>query len=311
MRLFGNKGFALVMVLLMTTLMVAIVTELIHQVYVDVSMSRGFRDGQQASLLAESGVTGAVKLLQMSMQNKDYTALTDPWAMPNRLDDEVGSIEVSISDESGKLNLNNLVQPNGELDTFLFSALKRLGSSLNISDEIWYALADWIDKDDLPRSNGGENTYYLSQKPSFSCRNNMLLSLSELSLLRGFKLEWLNSLRPFVTVYSAQPGAPLSQVNINTAPKEVLMALDEAIDERMAERIMEERRLKPFRNTGELSRISGGEVLSQKLVGKATVKGTLFRIVTVGKVKETARTVETVLRTSGGGTPDILYWQEY
>ena len=51
------------------------------------------------------------------------------------------------------------------------------------------------------------------------------------------------------------PVRPLSPVNINTASKEVLAALDDGIDDRMAERILEERRLKPFQNPGELSRI--------------------------------------------------------
>ena len=54
----GEKGFALVLTLIVTSLMVAVLVEMIHQVYVDVSISRSYRDGQQASLLAESGVTG-------------------------------------------------------------------------------------------------------------------------------------------------------------------------------------------------------------------------------------------------------------
>jgi hypothetical protein len=78
----------------------------------------------------------------------------------------------------------------------------------------------------------------------------------------------------------------------------------------MAERILEERRLKPFRNPGELSRIPGAEAVSQKLVGKVSVKGNLFRITSIARVKETARTFEAVIRLSGG-VPDTLSWQEY
>ncbi len=102
----------------------------------------------------------------------------------------------------------------------------------------------------------------------------------------------------------------MSQVNINTASKEVLAALDEGIDERMAERILEERRLKPFRSPGELSRIPGAEPISQRLVGKVSVKGRLFRIVSIARVKESARTVEVLIRLSGGA-PETLSWQEY
>ncbi|HEY4745066.1 MAG TPA: PilX N-terminal domain-containing pilus assembly protein, partial [Desulfuromonadaceae bacterium] len=78
----GEKGFALVLTLVVTALMVALAAELIHQVYVDTSISRGFRDGQQASLLAESGVDGGTKLFQFALANQDYTSLSDMWAKP-------------------------------------------------------------------------------------------------------------------------------------------------------------------------------------------------------------------------------------
>jgi general secretion pathway protein K len=302
----GNKGFALVLTLIVTALMVAILVEMIHQIYVDLSLSRRYSDGQQASLLAESGVTGASKLLQMALQGKNYTSLSDAWASPVKLDDETGSIEVSITEESGRININGLVQPNGELDPLSQGALKRLGTRLKLPEEIWNALADWIDSDDLPRSNGAESSYYRSLKQPYSAHNGKLMTTSELSLIKGFTPEYVAAVQPFVTVFAG----PQWLVNINTASKEVLTALDPGIDDRMADRILEERRLKPFSALGELSRISGGETLASKLAGKANCQGTLFRVTSVGRVKETARTVETVLRMSGG-TAEILSWQEY
>jgi general secretion pathway protein K len=306
----GEKGFALILTLIVTALMVAALVELIHQAYVDISLSRGYRDGQQASLLAESGITGGMKLLQLSLQGKNYTALTDAWATPVKLDDETGSIDVSVTEESGRINLNGLVQPIGDFEPFTQAALKRLGKRLQIPEENWSALADWLDSNDQTRSNGAESPYYQTQKPPYSAANGKLKTLVELSLVKGFTAEGIARLQPFVTIYAGQPGAPLSQVNINTAPKEVLAALDDGIDESMAERILEERRLKPFQNPGELSRIPGAEALSQKLVGKVSVKGTLFRITSIARVKETARTVEAVIRLTGA-TQETLSWQEY
>ena len=306
----GEKGFALVLTLIVTALMVAALVEMIHQAYVDISMSRGYRDGQQASLLAESGITGGMKLLQLSLQGKNYTSLTDAWATPVKLDDETGAIEVSVIEESGGINLNNLVQPNGELEPFTLAALKRLGKRLQIPEDVWSALADWLDSDDLTRSNGAETPYYQSLKPPYAARNGKLATFTELSLVKGFTPEIVARLKPFVTIYADQAGAPLSQVNINTASKEVLAALDDSIDERMTERILEERRLQPFKAPGELSRITGGETISQKLVGKVSVKGSLFRIISIARVKETARTVESVIRLSGGAA-ETLSWQEF
>lgn len=306
----SEQGFALILTLVVTALMVAVTTELIHQVYVDTSLSRGFRDGQQASLLAESGVTGGSKLLQLVLAGQEYSSLSDKWALPFRLEDEVGTIEIMTSEESGRINLNSLVQPNGELEPFTLAALKRLGKRLQIPEEAWNALADWQDSDDLPRANGAETPYYKSLKTPYEARNAKLATLTELSMVKGFSAEIIGKLRPFVTVYAGQTGAPLSQININTAPKEVLTALDDRIDDRMAERVLEERRLRPFKNTAELSRVPGFDTIAIGLVGKISVKGAVYRLNSLARVKESARTVEAVLRV-GGGAPEILSWQEY
>lgn len=306
----GEKGFALVLTLMVTALMVAVLAEIVHQVYVDVSLSRSFRDGQQASLLAESGISGGTKLLQIALQGRDYTAPSDSWGTPFKLDDETGDIEVTISEESARICINDLVQQNGELEPFTLAALKRLGKRRSIPEEAWNGLADWMDSDDAPRSNGAETPYYQTQKPPYAAHNARLKTLSELSLVRGFTVERIAALRPDLTVHSDQPGAPRSMVNINTASRDVLTALDEGIDERMADRIVEERRLKPFKAPGELSRIPGGDVISLRLTSKVSVKGSLFRITSVARVRETARTVEAVVRISGT-SPELLSWQEY
>lgn len=301
----GEKGFALVLALVVTALMVAVVAEMIHQVYVDISLSRGFRDGQQASLLAESGIIGGQKLLQLEIGNRNYSALSDKWATPIKLDNETGTLEISIVDESGKINLNGLVSDNGQFNEFTEKAVKRLGKKLQIPDSAWNNLAAWLNKSKQPSPYGGVSTpYYRTQKPPYDAREGALGTAAELSLVAGFTPEIIAKLRPFVAVYPVKIGDIL---NINTAPKEVLMALDERIDDLKAERILEERKLKPFteeRGNG-LSRVD--DYISTKLAGKVSFKGNIFRITSVAKVKDTYRTVEAVVRLSGG----TLSWQEY
>lgn len=309
-RLKNESGFALILTLAVTALMVAVVVEMIHQVYVDTSLSRSFRDGQQASILAESGVTGGAKLLQMGLSGRSYTALTDRWATPILLDDEAGSLTITISEESGKININGLVQPNGEYEPFTLAALKRLAAKLQLQADPWGAVADWIDSDDMPRSGGVETPYYRTLKPAYISRNSKLMTLTEISLIKGISSEMLHKLSPHVTIYSDHAGAPLSTININTASKEVLASLDDRIDDRMAELIMEERKLQPFKTTAELSRIRSLDTVAIGLLGKISVKGNLFRIISVARVKDSGRTVEAVVRLSSG-TPEILSWQEY
>ena len=307
-QLKNESGFALILTLVVTALMVAVVVEMIHQVYVDTSLSRGFRDGQQASILAESGATGGAKLLQMGLSDRSYTSLSDRWATPLKLEDEAGSLEITISEENGKINVNGLVQGNGEYEPFTLGALKRLGARLKLPEEIWSAVADWIDGDDLPRSGGVESSYYRTLKPPYSARNGKLMTLTELSLVKGITPEIHGKLRPYLTNYS--DNSPLPTVNINTASKEILAALDARIDDRMAERILEERRLQPFKSIGELSRVPELDKIANDHRGKITVQGHLFRITSAARVKDSGRTVEAIVRLSGNAY-DFLSWQEY
>ncbi len=309
-KLNNESGFALILTLVVTALMVAVVVEMIHQVYVDTSLSRSFRDGQQASILAESGATGGAKLLQMSLSGRAYTSLADRWATPLKVEDEAGSLLITVTEESGKININGLVQPNGEYEPFTLALLQRLSTQLKMPEDLWGGLADWIDSNDMPRSGGAESPYYRTLKPPYSARNGRLMTVTELSLVKGFSPEILGTLRPYLTIYSDQSGSPQSTVNINTASKEVLAALDPRIDSRMAERIVEERRLLPFKLPGDLARVPGMESVAPGLIGKISVKGNLFRIISVARVKDSGRTVETVVRLTGGN-PEFLSWLEY
>lgn len=306
----SESGFALILTLVVSALMVAVVVEMIHQVYVDTSLSRGFRDGQQASILAESGATGGAKLLQAALSDRSYTSLSDRWATPLKLDDESGSLEVTVSEESGKININGLVQPNGEYEPFTLAALNRIAMRAQLPGDIWGAIADWIDNDDLTRSGGVESSYYRTLKPAYSARNGRLMTLTELLLVKGVTPELFGKIRGNLTIFSDQSGSPQSTININTASREILIALDDRINDRMAEQILEERRLQPFKSTGELTRIPGLETIAVGLGGRVSVKGNIFRITSIARVKDSGRTVEAVVRMSGGA-PEFLSWQEY
>src|ERR1039457_125777 len=108
-----ESGFALVVTLLITALLVALTAEFVSEVYVDTVARQNFVDAQQASLFAESGMTGSIKILQLTLAGQNYTSLLDYWAKPVKLDDEKGTLNIAIEEESGKLNLNQIVQPNG------------------------------------------------------------------------------------------------------------------------------------------------------------------------------------------------------
>jgi general secretion pathway protein K len=301
----GDKGFALVITLLITALLVALCAEFTDEVFVDTSARQNFIDGQQASLLAASGMKAATKLLQYGLSIQGYSSLADLDRMNKLLhiEDEQGTIQVTVEDESGKLNLNMAWGDNGMAIPPYNDIVTRLFKNCGLSLDLLDTLADWRDTNDDPHPAGAETPYYSTLKPPYAAKNNKLSTFEELRLVKGFDAATVNRLRPDVTVYD-----DCNQININTAPKEVITALSSDMTAALAEKVIDYRKTNPFKTVSDLGNVpgmTGSMVLS--LQGFTAVKGTVFRIHSEAKVNETTRIVEAVVNTGG----QFLYWREY
>jgi general secretion pathway protein K len=305
-----QRGFALVLVLLVTALLTALTAEFINEVYVDTSARQNYVDGQQASLLAESGITGGIKLLQSTLSSQRYTSLLDPWARPLKIDDPAGSLQVIIEEESGKLNLNYLVSANGSVAEPYHGMLARLLQKLKLPPDLAESATDWIDQDDQPTAAGAETNYYQGLRPPYGAKNGKLDTVEELLLVRGWTPESLEKLRPSVTVYADQPGYFTAAVNVNTAPKELLASLDEQMSDSLADNILEYRKKTPFQTVADLARVPGMETVANSLATRVTTAGAVFRLRSIARVNESSRIIEAVARV-GTGSSKILYWREY
>lgn len=310
-----NRGFALVITLIVTSLLVALVTEFIAEVYVDTSSKQSYLDAQKAGLMAESGVSGALAMLQFSLPQKSYTSLHGLWAKPIELPEEQGTLRVTVEDENARLSLNHIAGANG---TFIdetdptgsyYGTAMRLFRRLKLpAGDLCDAVADWIDDNDTPKPGGAESSWYTSRKPSFSAKNTRLDSFEELALVKGFSSEIIEKIRPFVTVYAESSVA--AAVNINTAPKELLTALDERITDSLAEQIIDYRKSTPFRDKADLVKVPGMERIAAGLQSRITAKSSIFRIKAEAQVNGTTRIVEAVA-SFAGGAPSTVYWREY
>jgi general secretion pathway protein K len=312
----GNRGFALVITLIVTALLVALVTEFIAEVYVDTTSKQSYVDGQKAGLMAESGVSGAIAMLQFSLSKKNYTSLHDFWAKPIDLPEEQGSLRVIVEDENARLSLNHISGANGvfisETDPSgsYYGSAKRFFTKMNLpASDLCDAIADWIDDNDIPKPGGAESQWYTNRKPSVQQQNRPFYTVEELALVKGFSSDVMEQIRPFVTVYGESSVA--ARVNVNTASKEVLMALDERITDSVAEQIIDHRKNTPFTPDKGLGSVPGLDSrIAQELSLRITNKSTIFRIRAEGLVNGTLRVVETVV-SFAGGAPATLYWREY
>ncbi|MCM2357235.1 MAG: type II secretion system minor pseudopilin GspK [Geobacteraceae bacterium] len=314
----GEKGFALVLTLIVTALLVALTAEFVNEVYVDTSARRNFVDGQQASLMAESGLEAGKKLLQYGVAAQEYSSLADleRLALMLQIADEQGTIQVTCEEESGKLNINAIVDSFGK-DTIYRPIAERLFKKLELQPELLDAVADWIDSDDDPRPDGAETPYYQALKPPYGAKNGSMETFEELRLVKGIDGKTLERLRPYLTVFPDDPNSPTSPININTAAKELLASLDEKMTDDLAERIIDYRKTTPLKTSTELgNKVSGMEALSLALASnnriKQQEKGAVFRLISRAEVSETVRIIEAVVRVSSQGSqPTVLYWREH
>jgi DNA uptake protein ComE-like DNA-binding protein len=106
---------------------------------------------------------------------------------PDEAAADASSFRYGVTDESGKINLNILLQldPSG---TVAHDILMKLP---NMTEDVADAIIDWIDPDDEPRANGAESSYYSGMSPGYRCKNGPLDSLEELLLVRGVTPELL------------------------------------------------------------------------------------------------------------------------
>jgi general secretion pathway protein K len=152
-----------------------------------------------------------------------------------------GRFLIEIADLSGRIQINQLVEQNGNYNDTQKSLLMRfLGSpEFDLDDEevenIVDAIKDWIDPDDETTRFGAEDSYYKALQTPYPCKNAPFEFLEELLLVRGVTKELFYGTeeRPGISPYLSTHGD--GKININTAAPLVLRSLSERIDEDLAE----------------------------------------------------------------------------
>ncbi len=125
-------------------------------------------------------------------------------------------IRYEIIDEERKINLNTA-------DRHTLKRLFQLVAGLDEMDaqEIAASIVDWRDKDSMLSIAIGsaEDRYYEGQRYSYGAMDRDLEIPDEVLLIKGFTPDILERSKDYMTIYGE------GKVNINTAPKKVLLVL--------------------------------------------------------------------------------------
>ena len=223
-----SRGIALIVVLWMLALLTIIIGSFAVLARTESLQSRFLFDTTAARYAAEAGLHRAI----VELRNPD---IETRWVADGRSyifpfgDAEV---EIRITDESGRIDINATPQAMPEMMINLFVSV---GLDLQQAEMMTEAMADWIDPDDEPRMLGAEIRDYESAGYPYGPPNAPFTSIDELQQVMGMSFELFQRIEDSITIHSGR-----AMVNAAFAPADVLAALPE-MDLELARQFIEER----------------------------------------------------------------------
>jgi type II secretory pathway component PulK len=273
-----RRGVALILALIVSTLLTIIVMEFVYSTTIDLAQATRYRDEAQVIQAVRSAQVFSEVVLKYDKtrgEDKAFDSLDDIWntvMMPGAVGE--AGILVTITDESSKLNLLNLVHPDEEWAETWKEAFVRLCTQIRegVDGEDYEAIADdvidYMKEDKQFNPDDDEDVW--SGAPILSIDELVGVGNITAAFLYGNPdrdnpdLANIPGMWDFLTIYSH--GA----INLNTARAEIIRCLHENLTEQLAADIVSRReeldesgeRKLIYRGKTELSEVEGMEAPS-------------------------------------------------
>jgi general secretion pathway protein K len=153
------------------------------------------------------------------------------------------AISGGIADAQGKLNLRGLVDGAGKPVPLQVQGFQRLCDLLGAPGDVAARVAEILSKSLAPQTDTD------TRGPPI--RPDKLLDLA----WQGLNVETLNRLAPYIELLPL-----VTPVNVNTAPREVLVAAIDNLDTGSAERLVQRRQRAPFETLAAVEAALGGTI---------------------------------------------------
>lgn len=190
------RGIALIAVLWTVMLLALMAQSFTSDVRTETRLTRNLIANGQARALADAAVHAAIDRLLRERSNAGRAYDGQPYR--STIGGE--SVEVSVQDESGKIDIN----------TAPAALLKKLFSWTGMEPDAARALvdavADWRDRDTLRRLNGAEESEYRLASRPYEPKNQAFDSIEELRLVLGVSPPLFDKIRDGITVHSRRRG---------------------------------------------------------------------------------------------------------
>jgi len=241
---YSNKqnGVAIIVALLVVSLATVLAVSLVKHLNYDIRRTENILRLDQAHLYNVNAVEFSMVLLKLDREaNNEYDSLEDIALFNDKTSVfpvEGGTVSARLEDLQSCFNLNNLSKTNSELDTYRIQYIKLLGI-LEVDNSLHRiltdSLIDWLDQDDINEPQGAEFDYYIGLDKPYRTSNNLMISPSELRLVKGYTEEVIKLIKDEVCVLPAVKTA----INVNTASNKMLESIAQL--EGHGERIIKDR----------------------------------------------------------------------
>jgi len=320
----AGSGVILIALLWMLIALSGIALSFSKEGYVEVAAARNAQSLEDSYFLARAGIAEtAYQLIQKrlvpAVTRAELQETPDPIDLGTVNGNFAGgTYRVDIQDESGKINLN----------TVSIEQLRALAEAAGIpkedADIIADSILDWRDSDKLFRMNGAEDDYYQTLNPPYRAKNSRFDTVEELLLVKGItpayfygypertvegSVIYKYGLSRYFTVYSNR-----NQINVNYAPLPVLLSVP-GMPAAAARSIYERRKVKPFKNTSEITREIPENLGTQTMPLLTTDPTNIFTLTASAhaersKAKRVIRAVISLQRGGDNAPYQTLYWNE-
>ena len=248
-----QKGIALITILVMVALATILAATIAQRQKFTAENTAYLMRQNQSLWYAKSAETFFSELLVEDAENAgDVDYLQENWAKPMpAFPVEDGYVTGQLYDESGKFNLNSLVDDSGQVNVAAKEWFERLLTNAGLNAQLSEAVIDWQDADNETLGPmGAEESYYRGLRNAYLPANSKFHAVEELKMVRGFEGEKYLQIAPYVSAITVTD----AKVNINTAPAIVLASLAESLDVKTVEAVLEQRQqnMEHFSNVDEL-----------------------------------------------------------
>ena len=305
----SQKGVALITALLIVALATVISVEISKRLQLDIRRTGNIIASDQALLYMMTAEFWSRRILRDDRLDNNYDYLGEDWATEiPPIPVEGGTISGRLSDLQGCFNLNSLLangQPNVAAQQIFTRLMQQLTTptGTNLSQ----AVIDWLD-DNLINSppDGAEDNYYLNLEKPYHSANSPIYSVSELRLIKGFEEididieEIQNSLCAF------GPTANM-QINVNTAPEEVIESLAANMNPTTVENIIKQRESDPSDTAQDfLATYNLTNIIAAPTRNLLTASSEYFLLETEARIGQAVTLMYSIIHRENDGSTQVL-----